>query len=80
MTAKTQQERVEEVLTGPDYWTLEEIADACKVIFKKSDSQAAISARYRDCAKPKHKRIRGGKGQLWEYRILEKHEYEGKAA
>ncbi|MBQ4836061.1 hypothetical protein [Pseudoalteromonas luteoviolacea] len=69
----TQQERLEEIISGPEYWSLEEICHASRMIFKKLDTPAAMSARWRNVVegpnKTKHKRIRPGAKRLWEYRI-----------
>jgi hypothetical protein len=49
------------------WWTLGEIAQTCRTRYGKWDSEAAISARIRELQHDK--RRRGGKGQLWEYRL-----------
>lgn len=78
MKPVTQKQRVQVVLTGSKFWTLEEIADECRARFKKFDTPAAISARWRDIKEcktlTKEKRIRPGSKNLWEYRIIERAE------
>lgn len=80
---KTQKQRVQAIITGSTFWTLEEIAEQCRIRFKKFDTPAAISARWRDipeCASyNKEKRIRPGSKNLWEYRITEKTEVSNAA-
>ncbi|KZX00085.1 hypothetical protein JL49_13400 [Pseudoalteromonas luteoviolacea] len=69
----TQKARLKEIITGHEYWTLEEICNASETIFHKKDTPAAMSARWREIvAGPnlqKLKRVRKGTKNLWEYRI-----------
>ncbi|NUZ10030.1 hypothetical protein HUZ36_04485 [Pseudoalteromonas sp. McH1-7] len=68
-----QQDRLEAIITGPEYWTLEEICDASKLLYKKKDTPCAMSARWRNVEESstviKHKRVREGTKRLYEYRI-----------
>lgn len=61
-----QRERVKSILSN-GWLTLEEIAGISRVRFRKTDTPAAISARIREL--PCDKRRRGGKGNLWEYKL-----------
>ena len=60
------------VITG-EYMTLEEIANYIRVNFKRFDTPAALSARWRQVNNSyfvtKHKRIRQGTKNLYEYSI-----------
>lgn len=62
-----QLDRVRAVLESRGWSTLEEIAGQCRARWGKLDTPAAISARIREL--PHEKRRRGGKGQLYEYRL-----------
>lgn len=70
----TQLNRVYELLSDGEYWSLEELSDVSFNTYKTVDSEAAISARIRDLRKAKFgehkiesKRIRDG---LWKYRLI----------
>jgi hypothetical protein len=64
--------RLKAIITGSTYWTFGEICAASKVRFQKYDSENGMSARWREVPDHmKHKRIRKGTRNLYEYRIFE---------
>ncbi|MCF6442046.1 hypothetical protein L1077_21685 [Pseudoalteromonas luteoviolacea] len=73
MAIKTQKDRLQAIITGDKYWTLEEVCDESRRRFKKTDTPAAMSARWRNVHESpfltKHKRVRKGTSRLYEYRI-----------
>ncbi|MDK2595422.1 hypothetical protein [Pseudoalteromonas obscura] len=73
MAIKTQKDRLQFIITGSKFWTLEEVCNASFQQFGKTDTQTAMSARWREIHESafiiKHKRVRPGTKNLWEYRI-----------
>ena len=69
----TQKQRVAMVLCGPQFYTLEEAKHEITRRFGKTDTEAAISARFRDLRKAGqyrcYKRKRESYKNLWEYRV-----------
>ena len=71
-TAQTQYERVRSVMATGRWHALFSIRHHILMRHEKLDSEAAISARLRELRSRGwnvEKRRRGGKGNLWEYRI-----------
>ncbi|QYJ79412.1 hypothetical protein [Shewanella acanthi] len=66
----TQRERLAAIITGSRYWTLFEIQQECLRRFGKTDSETALSARFRDMPLNKRvKRLREGSKHTFEYRL-----------
>ncbi|WP_018694238.1 hypothetical protein [Algicola sagamiensis] len=69
----TQKQRVAAVLCSSHFYTLEEAKHEITRRFGKTDTEAAISARFRDLKKTGqftcYKRKRESYKNLWEYRL-----------
>ncbi|WP_229380921.1 hypothetical protein [Shewanella psychropiezotolerans] len=67
----TQKSRLQQIITGTQFWTLFEIQLECLTRFSSHDSETALSARWREFPLSNRvKRIRAGTCNTYEYRLV----------
>ncbi|GIU22163.1 hypothetical protein [Shewanella sp. MBTL60-007] len=67
----TQKQRLQQIITGPRFWSLFEIQQECLVRFQSHDSETALSARWREFPLDNRvKRKRDGTRNTFEYRLV----------